>query len=121
MFIHFAFWIVLSLSKNTQVWHFCGLQNPEKDRQILNPIPENGRSLKMNESTLSLSHGSLLCGIYLEDDKDLVIGADDLEDFYHCFVVTPAHAHRNHIHGVFPLKYLEVGVVGLMIWRVSKW
>jgi len=86
----------------------CGIfavyKNPEKDRQILNPIPENGRSLKMNESTLSLSHGSLLCGIYLEDDKDLVIGADDLEDFYHCFVVTPAHAHRNHIHGVFPAE-----------------
>jgi hypothetical protein len=27
----------------------------------------------MNRSTLSLSHGSLICGMYLEDDKDLVI------------------------------------------------
>ena len=86
----------------------CGLfavyKNSEKDRQILNPIPENGRSMKMNHSTLSLSHGSLLCGIYLEEDKDLIIGADDLEDFYHCFVVSSEHAHRNHIHGVFPAE-----------------
>ena len=83
----------------------CGLfavyKNHEKDRQILNPIPENGRTMNISDSTLSLSHGSLLTGLFLEDDQDLVIGADDLEDFYHCFIVAPEHAHRNHIHGVF--------------------
>eukprot|EP00435_Cladocopium_sp_Y103_P064493 s910_g26.t1 len=83
----------------------CGLfavyKNSEKDLQILNPIPENGRSVCMNASTLSLSHGSLLCNVYLGPGQDLVIGADDLEDFYHCFLVSPEHAHRNHVHGVF--------------------
>ena len=86
----------------------CGLfavyKSVEKDRQILNPIPENGRRMVMNRSTLSLSHGSLICGMYLEDDKDLVIGADDLEDVYHSFVVSDPHAFRNHIHGIFPAE-----------------
>ena len=94
-------------SSSSERLYRCGLfavyKNSEKDRQILNPIPENGRSMKMNHSTLSLSHGSLLCGIYLEEDKNLIIGADDLEDFYHCFV-SEEHAHRNHIHGVFPAE-----------------
>ena len=83
----------------------CGLfavyKNSEKDRQILNPIPENGRSMALSSSTLTLAHGSLLCNLFLDHDEDLLIGADDLEDFYHGFCVTPEHAHRNHIHGVF--------------------
>lgn len=80
---------------------FAVYQNHEKDRQILNPIPENGRTMNISDSTLSLSHGSLLTGLFLDDNQDLVFGADDLEDFYHCFIVTAEHAHRNHIHGVF--------------------
>ena len=86
----------------------CGLfavyKSEEKDRQILNPIPENGRTQCMNQSTLTLAHGSLLCNLFLDSTEDLVIGADDLEDFYHCFKVSAAHAHRNHIHGVFPAE-----------------
>ena len=86
----------------------CGLfavyKSAEKDRQILNPIPENNRSFSIAESTQQLSHGTLLCGLYLEPEEDLVIGANDLEDFYHCFQVSPAHAARNHIHGVFPAE-----------------
>ena len=89
----------------------CGLfavyKNAEKDRQILNPIPENGRTLCMNSSTLSLAHGSLLCDLYLHGDQDLLIGADDLEDFYHCFKIPPSHASRNHIHGVFPSELFK--------------
>ena len=89
----------------------CGLfavyKNTEKDRQILNPIPENSRRITMNESTTSLSHGSLLVGIHLEDNEDLVFGADDLEDFYHCFIVSDEHASRNHVHGVFPASVFK--------------
>ena len=95
----------------------CGLfavyKSAEKDRQILNPTPENGRRMVMNQSTLSLSHGSLLCSLYLEHDKDLVIGADDLEDFYHSFIVDDPHAFRNHIHGVFPADMFK----GWNCWR----
>lgn len=40
--------------------------------------------------------------MHLGPNQDLLIGADDLEDFYHCFRVPSKHAHRNHIHGVFP-------------------
>lgn len=89
----------------------CGLfavyKNSEKDRQILNPIPENGRTICMNSSTLTLAHGSLLCNVFLDQHQDLVIAADDLEDFYHSFVVSSSHAHRNHIHGVFPADLFQ--------------
>ena len=89
----------------------CGLfavyKSEDRDRQILNPIPENGRSMTMNASTLTLAHGSLLCGVYLDDTEDLVIGADDLEDFYHNFIISKEHACRNHIHGVFPGELFE--------------
>ena len=67
----------------------------------MNPIPENSRSLPVSESTKSLAHGSLLCGIFLPKCQQLVIGCDDLEDFYHCYMVSNQHASRNHIHGVF--------------------
>lgn len=89
----------------------CGLfavyKSTEKDRQILNPIPENSRTLPLNNSTVTLAHGSLLCNLFLDEHEDLVIGADDLEDFYHCFKVPEAHAYRNHIHGVFPADMFE--------------
>ena len=95
-------------SKSSDPVYRCGLfavyKNAEKDRQILNPIPENGRTMSMNSSTLTLAHGSLLCDLYLGPDQDLLIGADDLEDFYHCFRVSSQNAHRNHIHGVFPAE-----------------
>eukprot|EP00438_Fugacium_kawagutii_P000101 Skav218715 [mRNA] locus=scaffold1346:664540:668773:+ [translate_table: standard] len=69
----------------------CGLfsvyKSDVKDRQIFNPIPENGRTLCMNASTVTLAHGSLLCGLFLDSHEDLIMGADDLEDFYHCFQV----------------------------------
>eukprot|EP00434_Breviolum_minutum_P030923 symbB.v1.2.027349.t1/scaffold2783.1/size70499/2 len=84
----------------------CGLfavyKSEDRDRQILNPIPENSRCMTQNESTMTLAHGSLLCGLHLADSEDLLIGADDLEDFYHCFKVSRDHSLRNHIHGVFP-------------------
>ena len=86
----------------------CGLfavyKSTEKDRQIFNPIPENGRTLSLNSSTITLAHGSLLCNLFLDQHEDLVMGADDLEDFYHCFQVPPEHADRNHVHGVFPAE-----------------
>ncbi len=98
--------LALLETKASDSHYRCGLfavyKNAEKDRQILNPIPENGRTMSMNSSTLTLAHGSLLCDLHLGPDQDLLIGADDLEDFYHCFRVPAAHAHRNHIHGVFP-------------------
>ena len=89
----------------------CGLfavyKSEDRDRQILNPIPENSRCMTQNESTMTLAHGSLLCGLYLADSEDLLIGADDLEDFYHCFRVSREHALRNHIHGVFPSEIFK--------------
>lgn len=83
----------------------CGLfavyKNDKFDRQILNPIPENGRSFSVSDATLSLAHASLLCQLYLPAGKNLVISSDDLEDFYHGFLVDDRHAARNHIHGIF--------------------
>ena len=76
----------------------------KKDRQILNPIPENGRTFGIAESTHNLAHGTLLCNLVLDPAQDLVIAATDLEDYYHAFVVSKAHAARNHIHGVFPAE-----------------
>ena len=95
----------------SEVKYRCGLfavyKNEEKDRQILNPIPENGRAIPVNGSTTSLAHGTLLCGLYLPPHEELVISADDLEDFYHSYVVPQAHAARNHIHGVFESSVFE--------------
>jgi hypothetical protein len=54
-----------------------------------------------------LAHGTLLCGLYLPPHEELVISADDLEDFYHSYVVPQAHAARNHIHGVFESSVFE--------------
>lgn len=83
----------------------CGLfavyKNAERDRQILNPIPENSRTFGIADATHNLSHGTLLSNIELGPHEDLVIAATDLEDFYHCFRVSPEHSARNHIHGVF--------------------
>ena len=67
----------------------------------------------MNASTLTLAHGSLLCNLSLDADQDLIIGADDLEDFYHSFVISAQHAQRNHIHGVFLQIFLTVGMLGI--------
>ena len=95
----------------SEVKYRCGLlavyKNEEKDRQILNPIPENGRTIPVNESATSLAHGTLLCGLYLPPHEELVISADDLEDFYHSYIVPQAHAARNHIHGVFESSVFE--------------
>ena len=44
---------------------------------------------------------------HLEDNEDLVFGAADLEDFYHCFIVSDEHASRNHVHGVFPASVFK--------------
>ena len=71
------------------------------DRQILNPIPENSRCFSISDSTLSLAHACLLGQVYIRPDQDLIIGSDDLKDFYHGFVISERHAARNHIHGVF--------------------
>ena len=83
----------------------CGLfsvfKNSETDRQILNPIPENSRSFSVSDATLSLAHSSLLCQLYVPEDRALVINADDISDFYHGFTVSDLHAARNHIHGVY--------------------
>ena len=61
--------LALIPAANSELRYRCGLfavyKSQEKDRQILNPIPENGRSMVMNASTLTLAHGSLLTGIYL--------------------------------------------------------
>lgn len=96
---------------NSERKYRCGLfavyKNEVKDRQILNPVPENSRTMPLNDSTTSLAHGNLLCGVFLEPDQQLVIGADDLEDFYHSYVVPPAHAARNHIHGVFDANIFQ--------------
>ena len=60
-----------------------------------------GGSPAISDSTLSLAHASLLGQIFIASDQNLVIGSDDLKDFYHGFVVSDIHADRNHIHGVF--------------------
>lgn len=98
-------------SKCSESKYRCGLfavyKNAEKDRQILNPIPENSRSICMNTATTTLAHGSLLCSVFLDEDQDLIIGADDLEDFYHSFVVSKEHAYRNHLQGIFPSEIFK--------------
>lgn len=98
-------------SNASEYRHRCGLfavyKSSEKDRQILNPIPENGRTFGVAEATQNLSHGTLLCNLVLEPHEDLCIAATDLEDFYHCFKVTPEHSARNHIHGVFPAEVFK--------------
>lgn len=100
------------LDSNASEYRYrCGLfavyKSSEKDRQILNPIPENGRTFGVAEATQNLSHGTLLCNLVLEPHEDLCIAATDLEDFYHCFKVTPEHSARNHIHGVFPAEVFK--------------
>ena len=72
------------------------------DRQILDPIPENGRSFSVSNATYSLAHASLLTKVFIPQGKNLVISSDDLKDFYHAFAVSDEHASRNHLHGVFP-------------------
>ena len=95
----------LVAASDSEFQYRCGLfavyKNAEKDRQILNPIPENGRCLSIPDSTRSLSHGTLLCNLFLDEHEDLAIAANDLEDYYHCFLISAEHANRNHIHGVF--------------------
>ncbi|CAE7832501.1 SUF4 [Symbiodinium sp. CCMP2592] len=97
--------LYLLRASESEVKFRCGLfavyKNDKFDRQILNPIPENGRSFSVSDATLSLAHASLLCQLYLPAGKNLVINSDDLEDFYHGFQVDDRHAARNHIHGVF--------------------
>ncbi|CAE7560174.1 SUF4 [Symbiodinium sp. CCMP2592] len=97
--------LYLLRASESEVKFRCGFfavyKNDKFDRQILNPIPENGRSFSVSDATLSLAHASLLCQLYLPAGKSLVINSDDLEDFYHGFQVDDRHAARNHIHGVF--------------------
>ena len=113
------------LDSNASEYRYrCGLfavyKSSEKDRQILNPIPENGRTFGVAEATQNLSHGTLLCNLVLEPHEDLCIAATDLEDFYHCFKVTPEHSARNHIStAFFLLKCLKVGIVGMSVFLGS--
>ena len=71
------------------------------DRQILNPVPENSRTWAPNESTKKLAHASLLCNAWLQAGKKWILSGTDLSNMYHNFVVSVAHARRNHIHGIF--------------------
>ncbi len=83
----------------------CGLfavpNSFEFDRQIINPIPENSRSMTVSDNTKSLGRSRLSCGICFDRGEVLVTSSDDLEDFFHCFSVPPAHALRNHFAGIF--------------------
>ena len=92
---------------------FAVFKNDRKDRQIINPVPENSRTFCPSEATKSLSHGSLLCGVHLRPDRNLCLSCSDLQDFYYCFKVTDRHAARNHMHTVFPAEQFE----GWNAWR----
>ena len=83
----------------------CGLfkvaKDSQFDRQILNPIPENGRTYCPNDETRSLAHASLFSGIFIPEGYVLLISSDDLEDFYHEWLVSDIHKASNHVQGVF--------------------
>merc|ERR1712015_388017 len=55
----------------------------------------------------SLSPGSLLCALVLPPGRGLLIGSDDLRDFYHSFVVGAVRAKRNAFNVVFPAAAFE--------------
>eukprot|EP00971_Amphidinium_carterae_P347781 6489968-Amphidinium_carterae.1 len=83
----------------------CGLfsvyKDELRDRQIVNPIPENSRCFQVAEDTKGLSHGCMLGQIVLAHDEDLVVCASDLSDCYHTFVIPESHSRHNHIQGIF--------------------
>ena len=98
-------------AESSEVRYRCGLFSVYKDehvdRQILNPVPENSRCYTVSDATLHLAHSALVCHIYIPKGKNLVIGSDDLKDFYHAFEVTDQHAARNHLHGTFDAECFE--------------
>ena len=83
----------------------CGLfavyKSEVRDRQILNPVPENSRHWNINDATKSLAHACLLCSMWLRDGFQLRISASDLQEMYHGFITSKSHSRRNHIHRVF--------------------
>eukprot|EP00971_Amphidinium_carterae_P053553 1055013-Amphidinium_carterae.1 len=84
----------------------CGLfsvyKDEQRDRQIVNPIPENSRCFQVAEDTKGLAHGCMLGEIVLDPGEDLVLSASDLSDCYHTFVIPESHSRHNHISGIFP-------------------
>ena len=74
----------------------------ESERFIINPMAVNSTMRKVSRCSSSLSPGSLLCGLVLPRGRGLLVNSDDLRDFYHSFVVSPARARRNTFNVTFP-------------------
>ena len=95
----------LRLASASEAAYRCGLFAVAKDahrlRQILNPTSENDRCHSFNDETARLGHSTCLTAGCVKPGRGLVISGDDLEDMYHCFLISEAASDRNTIAFVF--------------------
>ena len=80
---------------NEAVGLFCVAKDSEFDRLILNPGTLNSRMFGISRSTKELAPGCLLGLLHLQQDEMYRFNADDFNDFYCSFLVSPQRAKRN--------------------------
>ena len=86
---------------------FAVFKNVRTDRFITNPTRMNSVSSGISRWSRLLAPGPLLAHIQLPPGHVLVASADDLQDFYHTFLVGPRRAARNAFNMTFPGALFE--------------
>ena len=78
---------------------FSVIKDLQFDRMILDARRPNLLQPPLNRWILSMASASNLLDLSLEPEEDLVMGGDDLVDYYYKFIVGDARAHRNFLVG----------------------
>ena len=81
---------------------FAVYKNLVKDRLIMDSRPPNSREVPLRRWIATLALSSTLLGLFLPPGKVWALYADDLVDYYYCFIVSRARAARNALRGRWP-------------------
>ena len=71
----------------------------ERDRLIMDCRPANMREIGLNHWCGCMANASLLGGIELREDEDLLMSGQDIKDYLYQFVVSPRRCARNCLGG----------------------
>ena len=86
---------------------FAVVKDMEKDRLIMDSRPANGREIGLNHWCSCLANASLLGGIELRPDEDLLLSGQDIKDFFYQFTVGPDRLRRNCLIGKLDFEELS--------------
>ena len=86
---------------------FSVVKNTEVDRLILDGRPANKLQCPPNKYIMTMGAASTLLGIFLEPSEKLLMGGDDLSNFFYTFAVNEAREARNFLEWKIPVKIAQ--------------